>query len=173
MWEIAENENELWKVASLAADEADYLSSISHPRRRLESLAARAARQSLPTQAFFSLSHSFPWAAAAVAPFPIGIDLERRRPFPPAVWHYFTHETERELLVHENFTEWHFWCAKELTYKILCSKYDRISFRRELRFLGELVEFHRGGCRERVRVSFIQASDWLLGIGWIAAESVA
>lgn len=173
VWEIVEDESDLWKAAALSPEEADRLASIKHPRRRIESLAARAARRALPARDFSSLSHSYPWAAAAVAPFPVGIDLERWRPFPPAVWDYFTQESDRELFLSSNFTEWHFWCAKELSYKILHSKYDSISFRRELRFLGDLVEFRRAGHRQHIQIRFVRMPEWLLGIGWIARESVA
>jgi phosphopantetheinyl transferase len=66
----------------------------------MESLAARAALNALQLACidpFISLSHSFPWAAAATAPHPIAIDIETRRPFPEKVPDYFTQKPEQEL----------------------------------------------------------------------------
>lgn len=157
----------------LSTSERERVLRIAHPRRRLESLAARAARYHLPARGYSSLSHSFPWAAAATAPFPIGIDLERLRPFPSQVWLYFTQEAEREMLSASDFTEWHFWCAKELSYKLLCPKYDKISFRRELRLTGTHVQFERGAQRHLIQVHFVQTEAWLLGLGKFEGESVA
>lgn len=173
VWEIEEDEAELWKIADLSTDESEKIRSITHPRRRLESLAARAARHQLPALGCASLSHSFPFAAAAVSPLPIGIDLERLRPFPPQVWSYFTQEIERHMLQVQDLTEWHFWCAKELSYKLLRPKYDEISFRRELRFMGTHVQFERGAQRHLIRVHFIRTEAWILGLGRFDGESVA
>ncbi|MCX7764742.1 MAG: 4'-phosphopantetheinyl transferase superfamily protein [Bacteroidia bacterium] len=171
VWKIEETEEELWRSASLDLSEQRTIQAIRHPRRRLESLAARAARRTLPSQEGFSLSHSFPWAAAATAPHPVGIDIERLRPFPLSVWLYFTEESERQDAINENLTHWHFWCAKELSYKILCQKYDKISFRKELRVRGEVVEFLRGSQQHLIRVHFVSTEEWLLGIGRPVEES--
>lgn len=168
VWKIEETEPELWQKTQLNETEVMRVEGIRHPRRRLESLAARAALQSLsPPYAFTSLSHSFPWAAAATAPFSIGIDIENWRTFPAHVWDYFTHPSERQLLSHQNLTEWHFWCAKEVSYKLLCKKYDEISFRRELIFTGDMVQFQRGQEVQKVRVHFIKEAEWLLGLGYL------
>ncbi len=172
VWEIEESETELWKIAGLSTSEIAKIRSITHPRRRLESLAARAARHHLPPLAHFSLSHSYPFAAAAVAPFPIGIDLERLRPFPPHVWSYFTQDIEKQMIKTSDLTEWHFWCAKELSYKLLCSKYDKISFRRELRLVGTHVQFERGTQLHLIKVHFIQTEAWMLGLGRFEGECV-
>lgn len=166
VWKIEEEEEELWKKAELSSPEAAYLTAIAHPRRRMESLAARAARQSLPWTGYGSLAHSYPWAAAATAPFPVGIDLERRRPFPQTVASYFMQEAERDQLQHTDLTYWHFWCAKELAYKLLCSEFDAVSFRRELFFDGQEVVFRRGGAERRIRVGFVEGEAWLLGLGF-------
>ncbi|MCX8112304.1 MAG: 4'-phosphopantetheinyl transferase superfamily protein [Bacteroidia bacterium] len=172
VWEIQESESDLWIRADLSTSDQLYVQSISHPRRRLEALAARVARKILPPAEYSCLTHSFPWAAAATAPFRVGIDIERRRPFPAHVWSYFTHTSEREWDKLSDFTEWHFWCAKELSYKILRSKYSNISFRNDLRFLGDRVEFLRAEHHHRIIVQFIQTEAWILGIGKLEKDIV-
>ncbi|MEN3040671.1 MAG: 4'-phosphopantetheinyl transferase superfamily protein [Bacteroidia bacterium] len=172
VWKIEESEEELWKIAQLSPTEVKYLHTISHQRRRLESLAARAARTFLPAAPFASLSHSFPWAAAATAPVHVGIDIERYRPFPIQVWHYFTQESERQLIDKSKFTEWHFWCAKELSFKILRQKYDKISFCQDLLFDGERVTFVRGSNRRVIKLYFVETTEWLMGLGVFEESAV-
>ncbi|MCS7189742.1 MAG: hypothetical protein RMJ66_03445 [Bacteroidia bacterium] len=164
VWEILESESELWKSASLSTNEERYVRRIAHPRRRLEALAARVLRDFLEGGAHFSLSHSFPWAAAIRAPHPVAIDIERLRVF-PAVEVYFMNNADFELVSIENFTKWHVWCAKEVAYKLLCSRYDNLSFKREFSFLGEVVEFRRGNDFHRIQVSFEEKEEWLVAIG--------
>ncbi|MCS7297956.1 MAG: hypothetical protein RMK19_06510 [Bacteroidia bacterium] len=165
VWEIQEEEQELWALLASASVEKERLCLIRHPHRRLQALAARAALQSLPSAPHFSLSHSYSWAAAITAPFPVAADIEQRRPFPSHVWTYFTSFAERQRLHQSYLTEWHFWCAKEVAYKILRSKYDNISFRRELTFTGEWVEFHRDSAYHILPISFIEEKEWILAIG--------
>ncbi|MCS6790307.1 MAG: 4'-phosphopantetheinyl transferase superfamily protein [Bacteroidia bacterium] len=167
VWKITESEAELWKEAKLSSEEATRVRRIVHERRRLESLAARAARARLNPFPHFSLSHSNPWAAAATSPHPIAIDIERLRPFPPAVWHYFTQESERQREDPPSFTKWHFWCAKELSYKLLCQEFDKISFRRELSVWKDRVEFRRGEIYREIALFFVETQDWLLAVGWL------
>jgi len=168
VWKIEEEEGELWRKAELSPAEEAYLATIAHPRRRVESLAARAARKGLPSAGYASLAHSYPWAAAATAPFAVGIDLERHRPFPKAVAPYFMQEAEKQHLESQGLTHWHFWCAKELAYKLLCTEFDAVSFRRELLFDGESVVFRRREVVRRIRVGFVEGEGWLLGLGFFA-----
>jgi len=171
VWNIEETETDLWKKVVLSTAEAQYLQSISHPRRRMESLAARAARTTLQTQSphpFFSLSHSFPWAAAATAPHPIAIDLETYRPFPEKVLSYFTQDTEQEMIENKIVTPWHIWCAKEVAYKLLCQEFTEVSFKRELRFEGEEIVFQRGEIERHISLRFIEEAEWLLAVGSFA-----
>ncbi|MEN2992758.1 MAG: hypothetical protein ABDH91_04310 [Bacteroidia bacterium] len=168
VWEITEREEVLWKKADLSPAEASRMRQITHARRRLEALAARAARTALPPLPNFSLSHSFPWAAAACASFPIALDLERKRPFPPHVWLYFTEYHERQILSPPYVTEWHFWCAKEAAYKLLSSEFDSISFCRDMFFTGKEIHFTRAGAQRRIRLIFRETSGWLLGVAFPA-----
>ncbi len=165
VWEVQETEEELWRSAFFSTGDVSYLATIRHPRRRLESLGARAALQTLPTAPFRSLSHSYPWAAAATAPHPIAIDIERHRLFPTHVEAYFTQESEKEQLIDAKKTIWHIWCAKEVAYKLLCQEFEGVSFRRELDLDGEEVVFRRGPVRRSIGLRFIQTGDWLLVIG--------
>lgn len=137
----------------------------------MESLAARAALNALRlarVDSFISLSHSFPWAAAATAPYPIAIDIETQRPFPEKVPDYFTQKREQETFMSKKRTFWHAWCAKEASYKLLCREFDQVSFKRELWFDGEQVIFRRGSLERRVRLSFLEGEEWLLGVGSFA-----
>ncbi len=168
VWEIGETESDLWKTVPLSPADTDYLRRITHPRRRLESLAARAALNALRqdyTDPFFSLSHSFPWAAAATAPHPIAIDIEKQRPFPEKVADYFTQKPEQEAFTHKQRTFWHAWCAKEVAYKLLCRNFDKVSFKKELWFDDEQVVFRRGVVERRIGLFFVESEEWLLAVG--------
>lgn len=168
VWKIEESEEDMWKKVRLSTAEEQYLQSISHPRRRLESLAARAALTTLRdhySHPFFSLSHSFPWAAAATAPYPIAIDLEKIRPFPEKVLSYFAQSIEQQMITNKIITPWHVWCAKEVSYKLLCHEFTEVSFKRELIFDGKEVIFIRMGIKRHIRVDFIEEPEWLLAVG--------
>jgi hypothetical protein len=65
-------------------------------------------------------------------------------------------------------TFWHAWCAKEVSYKLLCREFDQVSFKRELWFDGEQVIFRRGSLERRVRLSFLEGEEWLLAVGSFA-----
>ncbi len=168
VWEVEESESELWKTMSYSTADVEYLQRISHPRRRLESLAARAALNALRqdyTDPFFSLSHSFPWAAAATAPHPIAIDIEKQRPFPEKVTDYFTQKPEQEAFIHHQRTFWHAWCSKEVAYKLLCRDFAKVSFKKELWFDGEQIIFRRGAEERRIGLLFVESEEWLLAVG--------
>lgn len=171
VWKIEESESELWKTIPYSIADAEYLRRISHPRRRIESLAARAALSALQqayTNSFFSLSHSFPWAAAATAPHPIALDIETRRPFPEKVSDYFTQKPEQETFISQKRTLWHAWCAKEVAYKLLCRDFHQVSFKKELWFDGEQVIFRRGAVERRIGLFFLEGEEWLLAVGSFA-----
>lgn len=172
MWEIREQEEALRASVPLSGREQAYMDTITHPRRRLESLAARAALSHLPRLSYTSLTHSYPWAGAACAPFPVGIDLERWRLFPETVKTYFTNETDRQILHGSDFTYWHIWSAKEVAYKLLCSIFDELSFRKELFFHGECVRYQRKDESGEVPLSFWAGESWLLTVGYLSEKAV-
>lgn len=172
MWEITEAEADLWKSVTLPPAEMAYLQAISHPRRRLQSLAARVARQALPPAPFASLSHSYPWAAALAAPYPAALDLEVLRPFPAQVIPYFTCPAEQTALQNGDLTPWHIWCAKELAYKLLCTQFDQLSFRKELHVQGNQVLFTRGELRLKLQLHFVETAAWILSLGRLESPQV-
>ncbi|MCX7980934.1 MAG: 4'-phosphopantetheinyl transferase superfamily protein [Bacteroidia bacterium] len=172
VWEIREKEEFLRASVPLSGREQAYIDTITHPRRRLESLAARAALFHLPSLSYTSLSHSYPWAGAACAPFPVGIDIERWRFFPEKVKLYFTNTLDRELLHGSDFTYWHIWSAKEVAYKLLCAEFDKLSFRRELFFQGKWIRYHRGERSGEVPLGFWAGESWLLTVGYLLEKAV-
>jgi phosphopantetheinyl transferase len=69
--------------------------------------------------AFVSVSHSAPYAAAAIAAAPVGIDVQVVRTFDERAAHLFlsddeTRAMQRCTLPHRAL---HFWCAKEAAWK--------------------------------------------------------
>ncbi len=68
---------------------------------------------------YVSLSHSAPYAAAALSRMPIGIDVQGIRPLPDAAAHLFLTESEIEAMRACSLDEalLHFWCAKEAAFK--------------------------------------------------------
>ena len=73
----------------------------------------------VPTEWYVSLSHSPPYAAAAIDRQPVGIDIQIVREFAEAAAHLFLSDEETEAmrgctLAHRVL---HFWCAKEAAWK--------------------------------------------------------
>ena len=68
---------------------------------------------------FVSLSHSAPYAAAALGSEPIGIDVQVVREMPEAASHLFLSEEEAETMRRCTIAHrlLHFWCAKEAEWK--------------------------------------------------------
>jgi phosphopantetheinyl transferase len=66
-----------------------------------------------------SLSHSAPYAAAAIARGPIGIDVQVLRPLDERAAHVFLTDTETTTLQTLTIPNriLHFWCAKEAAFK--------------------------------------------------------
>lgn len=72
-----------------------------------------------PTSWFVSLSHSAPYAAAALAQSPVGIDIQAIRELSESAAHLFLSDEEaaamrRCAIAHRVL---HFWCAKEAAWK--------------------------------------------------------
>jgi phosphopantetheinyl transferase len=71
------------------------------------------------SSAFVSLSHSAPFAAAAIGKEPVGIDVQVVREISDSAAHLFltdeeTDEMQRCAIAHKLL---HFWCAKEAAWK--------------------------------------------------------
>jgi 4'-phosphopantetheinyl transferase EntD len=88
-----------------------------------------ASRQLLvggsPAGVHLSLSHSAPYAGAAISPRPVGIDVQVIRPFDDAAAHLFLSEEEiaamRECSLPDALLHW--WCAKEAAWKRFSPRY--------------------------------------------------
>lgn len=68
---------------------------------------------------FVSISHSAPYAAAAIDRAPVGIDVQVVRNFPPNAAHLYLTERESEVMERCAIADrmLHFWCAKEAAWK--------------------------------------------------------
>lgn len=66
-----------------------------------------------------SISHSWPYAAAALSPEPIGVDVQVVRPFDDDAAHLFLTGPETEAMRRCSLPNrlLHFWCAKEAAWK--------------------------------------------------------
>ena len=138
----------LWRARSLVisdvaferswytADELAIAASFHLQKRREEWLASRYAAKKLamdrglcsdPAQFHVdanplhrSISHSAPYAAAAIDDRPVGIDVQVVRPISENAAHLFLTEKETEsmdsLQVPDRML--HFWCAKEAAWKM-------------------------------------------------------
>ncbi len=78
-----------------------------------------------PTTWFVSLSHSDPYAGAAIAREPVGIDVQVVRPLQDRAAHLFLspEETRTMLDCALEHRLLHFWCAKEAAWKQSSDEY--------------------------------------------------
>ncbi len=140
VWRIEETEADL--LGQLPANHAttESYQQFSHPRRRLEWLAARLALKELCGQLdityqgiakdaqgkpylldstwHISLSHSFPFAVVAIAKnAPIGIDIQALHSKLEAVCPKYLNKLEKQDSTHDLEKLGIYWCAKEALYK--------------------------------------------------------
>lgn len=68
---------------------------------------------------YVSISHSGEFAAAALAPTPVGVDVQVVRPLPEEAAHLFLSDLETEAMRACRTPDalLHFWCAKEAAFK--------------------------------------------------------
>jgi phosphopantetheinyl transferase len=148
-------------------DELAQADAFKLPKRRDEWLLSRAAAKQLALQLglardarqvmverpflviggertdwYVSLSHSAPYAAAAIAREPVGIDVQVIRDMTERSTHIFLTAAEEEsmrrcTLPHRVL---HFWCAKEAAFK---RRSDEFTTMRQLHM--ELLEEHAAG----------------------------
>lgn len=133
-------ESELVPPSWFAAEELAKAGEYRLPRRRSEFLLSRAAAKLLATELglvpdpvscridqrrlgtrYVSLSHSAPYAAAAIDEAPVGIDVQVVRPIDPRAAHLFLTDAEEEMMRRSSIDDAliHFWCAKEAAWKRL------------------------------------------------------
>lgn len=139
LWEIEESEEELLNLLDTSLFPQEELHRIKVAQRRLEWLACRIALQSMPGYLqrgqlkkneygrpylhdcgwHVSLSHAYPFAAAAVHPTrPVGIDLEQPRAQLLRIKHKFLSQEEQEWVGDDLRQLCLCWTAKEALYKL-------------------------------------------------------
>lgn len=116
----------------LRDDELAIARAFPREKRRTEWMLARAAAKMLArrrghgdidvVRPLVSVSHSGPWAAAAIDTEPVGVDIEVVRDVSERAARHFL--TEEQIAQMESCTIphrlLHFWCAKEAAWKRLC-----------------------------------------------------
>lgn len=135
VWRVEEDEETLKQI--VGGDYFPGLAKISHPRRRLEWLAARSLLRKFgytghvmyhPTRrpflahsrAHISISHSYPYVAVVMSDnHLVGVDIESfTRPFNEVTHKYLSSNEKRWVDVEDNRTLSLIWSAKEAIYKL-------------------------------------------------------
>lgn len=118
----------------LRDDELAIARAFPREKRRAEWMLARAAARILARRRglgdiaverpLVSLSHSAPWAAAAIDTAPVGIDVEVVRDVSERAARHFLTETETAQMLACTIPHrlLHFWCAKEAAWKQRCGE---------------------------------------------------
>ena len=139
LWQIEESEEELLSRLNPARFPQEELQQIKLAQRRLEWLACRMALQALlpdlqegtvrknengrpylhGSEWHISLSHAYPYAAAAVHPTrPVGLDIEQPRPQLLRIKQKFLSRQEQEWVGDDLRQLCMCWAAKEALYKL-------------------------------------------------------
>ena len=117
-------------------DELEQAESFVRRKRRAEWLLSRAAAKELAVHLgrvtshadcevsklpHLSLSHSSPYAAAAIDVAPVGIDVQVIRTLDPRIAHFYLTEAETDVALRSSVADplIHFWSAKEAAWKRL------------------------------------------------------
>lgn len=149
---------------SIPEEEQAYIKKLRHPVRKRESYAVRKLAQFLDKAPYRSFSHSRGWVAVAVGDKPVAIDIEnKRRPLPAGLEAYFLSLPERWELHKQKWTIWHFWCAKELAYKLFSSQKKLLSFCKDLHFQGDRILFLY---EKVIPLHFWHTFDWIFALGY-------
>ncbi|MGQ9864567.1 MAG: 4'-phosphopantetheinyl transferase family protein [Bacteroidia bacterium] len=158
--EIAQN-----LPVSIPPEEKRYLEKIRHPGRWQESYAVRKLAQLLDKAPYRSFSHSRGWVAVAVGDKPVAIDIENKgRPLPQGLERYFLSLPEQWALQTQKWTIWHFWCAKEVAYKLFCYQKKPLSFCKDLHYQGDHLLF----CLDKViPLHFWHTPAWIFALGYL------
>lgn len=137
IWQITEAEGFFWERLQLHPEDEAAIRQLKLPSRRLERLACRAAlAQLLPSTPLhisylpngrpvmeghhLSFSHCKELSAAAIAPFPVGIDIEPISERILKLYSRIVNQQEMKYFDISNPTHLHLcWGAKEAIYKYL------------------------------------------------------
>ena len=140
LWLTNESEEDLLNKVGLTALEREAYSKVTHPRKRLDWLAARLALKQLCSELNYaytelykdswgrpyladskfhiSLAHCFPFALAAVAKqAPIGIDIQLPHKKLQKVQEKYLNDAEIKDSADDLEKLCIYWCAKEAIYK--------------------------------------------------------
>ena len=124
-------------------DELEQAESFPRRKRRAEWLLSRAAAKELAVHlgrvathaecqvselSHFSLSHSSPYAAAAIDVAPVGIDVQVVRALDPRIAHFYLSESETMVAQETAIADplIHFWSAKEAAWKRLGGRVETL-----------------------------------------------
>lgn len=114
-----EKRRDEWLLSRVAAKQLAMELGLVRDPRTCEVVRPRLVIEGRPTEWFVSLSHSQPYAGAALSREPLGLDVQVIRELPDAAAHLFlSREEEEEMrncaVAHRML---HFWSAKEAAWK--------------------------------------------------------
>ncbi|MBL6606776.1 MAG: 4'-phosphopantetheinyl transferase superfamily protein [Flavobacteriaceae bacterium] len=138
LWDISETLDQLSAMTAMRAESKARFNSMKSPEHRKAFLSVRALLQCanltdedlyydpfgkpyLHTGQYISISHSHQRSAIIVSPYPVGIDIELRRPKILRIAHRFCPGISPELseITHETVDQFTYvWTAKESIYKM-------------------------------------------------------
>lgn len=137
LWHVTETEQELAAPLTLSQRSIDRLSGMSSELHRRGFLSIRHlladqdytdhdltytddGRPRLPGKEYVSITHSFEFTGIIIAPFPIGIDIERQRDKILRIAHKFIRYEQLPVPKYDRIQRLtQIWCAKESIYKLL------------------------------------------------------
>jgi phosphopantetheinyl transferase len=108
-----------WLLSRIAAKELAVRLGIASDPRTVVISRPTLVIDGLQSDWYVSLSHSAPYAAAAIAREPIGLDIQVVREFPEQAAHLFLTDDEERVMESCTLTHrlLHYWCAKEAVWK--------------------------------------------------------
>ena len=176
LWKISESREELLRL--LHFTEA---AEISNDNRARQWLASRVLLQELLQELGYttnyqlhrlpsgkpvlsipglhvSISHAGEYAAVAISPNPIGIDVEKISPRIERIQHKFMNDHEMELLMDEKDIRWMHtvWSAKEALFKY--HPEGELDFREHLHLKKEKEGMLRGEIRKGLEINSLQVT---------------
>lgn len=171
-WEMTESEEDLYSLAHTSATERQEITACHGRTRRLEKLSALALIKNMAGQEStightpsglpilyrqekkenlsgktvhteISISHTASFLAITLAPYPIGIDIERLRPEALRLCPRFLHKDEQDMVLSSPNpleTATLFWSAKEAAFKY--ARHSGLAFDEDIRLQPFLTDPH-------------------------------
>lgn len=108
-----------WLLARFAAKQLAVELGVTDDPRKCTVARPMLLVDGTPVNWFVSISHSAPYAAAALDRAPVGIDIQVVREMPPTGARLYLSEGEIEVMERCAIADrlLHFWCAKEAAWK--------------------------------------------------------